>query len=120
MQQVTFDYSKVYDSTNNPIESAPRAPYWEAWRVNSDGNISTPLGIDPTDIFRTDPFMMLLYHGTAEIRGKVDFYTDFIVGANSPSGWGGHPNAGILWGTTSHPSWWMGSGFNHRLTVTWE
>jgi RHS repeat-associated protein len=120
VQKVTFDYSGVYLRDGGQYESNPRDPYWEAWRVDA-GVVSGLLGPDPTDTFRTDPFLISANRGFAEIRGVVDFYRDSAIGSsNNPSTWDGHPLSGLLPTTTSLPSWWTGSGFNHSITVSWE
>ncbi len=126
VQRVVFDYSGVRYSDGSQYASAPEDPYWEAWHVISSstvmGNISV-IGNGNIDTFRTDPFATAWTSGTATITGKIDFYQDSVFNsANSPLNWnvGAVSRAPVMHATYSEPSWWTGSGFNHKLTMLWE
>ena len=118
VQHVQFDYSAIYNDSDNSKYTSPNPPtpsYWEAWRVD--------LGVASAgDIFQTRAFPEST-HGTALIAGKVCFFEDSAFNSsNSPGGWSTSEvsQANFLNATTDKPSWWTGLGYDHKLTVTWE
>lgn len=119
VQNVNVDYSNIYNDSDGSSYTLPFSVtpnYWEAWRV--DFGVFSRSG----DIFQTTNFPGSTY-GTATITGKVDFYRDSVFSStNDPSTWSTSDvlEANGLHATTTQPSWWTGSGFNHNLTVVWE
>jgi len=115
VQHVQFAYSAFNDADNSSytLSSPPTSSYWEAWQV-----VGGTVQYGGNDYFRTNLFPEST-HGTFSITGKVDFYRNSVVGSTSPSGWGSVPEAGILPATTSSPTWWTNSGFNHTLNMSW-
>ena len=119
VQRVQWDWDIRDDATGSQVGyNAPSDPvrdYWEAWRVEN-GVFST---YGSRDFYDTGGPQLSSTTGFISITGKVDFYRDDVVSSNSPASWGCVSTAGILPATTTQPSWWTGSGFNHNLTLTW-
>jgi RHS repeat-associated protein len=116
VQHVTFDLSGVYNEDGTQYTPPPdlRAEYWEAW------HFSPTLGVQYGGL---DNFLMTFpetTYGHARIIGKVDFYSEDAVSSDDPWNWGVIPQAGVLMAKTTQPTFWTGSGFNHRLEMTWE
>ncbi len=117
VQQVEFDFSNIFNDSDNSPYNYPNPPpsiYWEAWKVSdgvASGGDTFQVAFDPNT------------YGSATVTGKVDFYGDSVfTTTNHPGNWSvdAVPYANGLNATTSQPSWWTGSGFNHNMKVVWE
>jgi len=120
IQHVQFS-ATAYNSDGSSYTGASSNNYYETWRV-VNGQFTG--GFDGTDTFRTDLFPDGTY-GTATITGNVNFYRDSaftnLSGNNNPANWTSQQGApaGDLAFTTTAPSFWGGSTYNHNLTMTW-
>lgn len=125
VQHVTFDLTAVYNDSDNTQYTIPgyntSYDYWEAWQV-TNGSI----GIGSTDTFSLN--FPSSTHGTASITGNINFFQSSaftnLTGNNNPANWGTHLSgakpAGDLNATTTEPSFWADSGYNHNMNMTWE
>ena len=86
VQQITNDWSKVLNDSNNTsyqMRNAPTQNYWEAWAVSASGPAFGGL-----DNWITPGFNEDITHGTYTMTGKVGFYTTSQVAGSSPKNWG--------------------------------
>jgi len=115
VQKVTIA-SNISNNDGSPYSGDTlNITYWEAWTVT---NGSVQYG--GQDNYNTPSFSTST-HGSVVFTGIADFYRTSSISSGAPSTWlaGGVAPAGVLLSTTTAPSWWGNSGFNHNMSLSW-